>query len=211
MISRSPTRVTVRKTVRKNRTTRARKQRVTRTPRKTKTPKTPKTPRIPIIPLSVQKERKKKGYGYSVFVKKRRNRRYTAVKNYVLSNAQAINLARYIADNTPIASSKVIPVKKKINKIFKKKVSSQKFRKPKGKSKLGRGTVVEKRKYRIDTAGEKAGITVKGLLSKRGLVKSKSKRKKRLVPKKKKSKAKKRKVKSKVRKTKRKSSKKRKK
>ncbi|MCK4522452.1 MAG: hypothetical protein KAU20_07805, partial [Nanoarchaeota archaeon] len=80
-----------------------------------------------------------------------------------LSKIQANNLARFIVENTPLASYKIIRTNKKITQKFTKKTPAKIFRKRKGKTKLPVSTTVERSKYRLNTKGEKRGISLKGL------------------------------------------------
>jgi len=106
---------------------------------------------------------KKKKLGYDVFLKKQGAKRYTKVNSGALSISHARNMGRYLTDNTPRASYRLKFTRRKITQKFIRQTPAKKFRQVKARTKLPQRTVVEKRKFRIDTKGEKAGITIKGL------------------------------------------------
>lgn len=102
--------------------------------------------------------------GYDVLVKKKGAKgKYEVINSGALSKIQANNLARFIVENTPLASYKIIRTNKKITQKFTKKTPAKIFRKRKGKTKLPVSTTVERSKYRLNTKGEKRGISLKGL------------------------------------------------
>ena len=99
--------------------------------------------------------------GHQLIVKTPRGFRVIAGKYFSLSDAR--KLGRFLNDNTVRASYKTRPAKRFINvKLGKTKPVSYKFR----ASKKSKKVRVEKRKRRIDTAGEKAGLKIAKLLKK---------------------------------------------
>jgi hypothetical protein len=78
----------------------------------------------------------------------------------------ALNLGIDVVDNSSARSFIIRQTKKKTRKADTPflDLNLRKFRTPKGKTKLIKGSIVEKTKYLIDTQGEINGITAKGLL-----------------------------------------------
>ena len=106
-----------------------------------------------------------RGKGVDVFVKKRGAKaRYARINSKPLKYVDAKNLGRYITDNLPLASYRLVISQSKAKLMkFKTKTPAMKFRPRKGKTRLPSETKVEKRKYRIDRTLEKKGITIKGI------------------------------------------------
>jgi len=100
-----------------------------------------------------------------VYVKKSGAKsRYVKVNARPLTLTSAKNYGRYIVDNLPLASYRLVVSKSKAKKMgFKTKTPGRKFRERKGKTKLPSKTMVEKSRYRLDRNPEKKGITLKGL------------------------------------------------
>jgi hypothetical protein len=121
---------------------------------------------IPEVPTDWTKKQLTKRYKkFDVYLKKRGARRpYMRANSGWMTFNDARNFGRYVSDNTPMASYQITP-SKAVGKRqkFKATAPSKKFRRVKAKSKLPRKTVVERRKYRMDTVGEKRGISIKGL------------------------------------------------
>jgi len=86
---------------------------------------------------------------------------YVRANNKIYSKRQALLFSKWIIDNRKEASSVVVGVKQKPNGRFTKTTLNIKFRKPKKNSRLPKGAIVEKRKYRLDTSGEKRQISYK--------------------------------------------------
>jgi hypothetical protein len=133
-----------------------------RLPRTTKLP----VPKLPQKAIQWTKKQLTKRYKkFDVYLKKRGAKRpYMRANSGWMTFNDAKNLGRYVSDNTPLASYQIRP-SKLIGKRqkFKATAPDKKFRRVKAKSKLPRKTVVERRKYRMDTVGEKRGISIKGL------------------------------------------------
>ena len=89
--------------------------------------------------------------------------KYERANGGYLTPVDAVNFARYVTDNTKLASFVFVESKLKRRQKFDIKTPAEKFRSPKKTSKLPKRAKVEKRKYRIDKAGEKRDISVKGL------------------------------------------------
>lgn len=82
---------------------------------------------------------------------------------------RANNIGADIVDNSAAASFRIKSSNQPIDSIIDDPFffKGNKFRSPKTKSKLPPKQFVEKRRFRIDTGGELAGITAKGLIAKR--------------------------------------------
>lgn len=82
---------------------------------------------------------------------------------------RARNIGANIVDNSAAASFRIRKSKRPIDSGIDDNFFNleRKFRSPKTKSKLPPKQFIEKRTFRIDTAGELAGITAKGLIAKR--------------------------------------------
>ena len=121
-------------------------------------------PKQPVKP-KLEFEEYAKNKPIDVYVKKRGAKaRYVKINAKPLTLASAKNLGRYLVDNLPLASYRLIVSKSKAKKMtFKTKTSTRKFRERKGRTKLPSKTMVERRKYRLDKNLEKKGITLKGL------------------------------------------------
>ena len=128
-------------------------------------PRKPPVPLKPKPPIRRTFEELARGKGVDVFVKKRGAKaRYARINSRPLKYVDAKNLGRYITDNLPLASYRLIISKSKAKLMkFKTKTPAMKFRPRKGKTRLPSETKVEKRKYRIDRTLEKKGITIKGI------------------------------------------------
>lgn len=109
----------------------------------------------------------KKVQGYDVFV--REKGKLVKVNEKPLSHGDAVSRGGYVADNTPAATFKIKKVKggaqpsKDPVSIF----ARNKFRGRivKGKEVKRPNTFLEKNAFRIDSKGEREGITVRGLLA----------------------------------------------
>ena len=124
----------------------------------------PIIPKIPKLPSKLKTKKKMVIKSYNVAVKvKGAKKPYSLLRLRNLSRDHAKRLGRFVTDNTKLASFRLIPSGNKIHNKFTKQTASKKFRTRKTKSKLPYKTIVEKRKYRIDTRGEKRNITLKGL------------------------------------------------
>jgi len=86
-----------------------------------------------------------------------------------ITKTNANRLGKAVTDNTISASYIVRKAAGKPVKVIRSiiKVMESKFRSPVRRSKLPKGTRVERRKRRLDTRGEKRGITVARYLAKR--------------------------------------------
>lgn len=143
-------------------------QAISKIPKKRVVKKT-KTPKKAVVPRPKLPERKKSNTGtaYDVYVKS--GTRYVKANVYKLTQGKASALGRYITGNTLSAS---FYVRKTTGRPTKAKVSipnvaKSQFRTVKGKSKLQKTSSVEKRKYRLNTRGEKKKITAARLIAKR--------------------------------------------
>ncbi len=145
--------------------------------------KPPTRLRPPLILLPGIKRRKKKKRveerGFDTFVKIRG--RFQKVNPKPLHKGTALALGRNIVDRASPATFKIVKGKSPPTGKKLRAPQLRKFRKPikKGVSQAGSPLFIEKNKFRIDTPGEKAQITKKGLETlKRGFFKRKKKRKK---------------------------------
>lgn len=133
------------------------------TKRKTKilkVPRTPKKTKIPQLPKSkISKRKRQKINSYDVYILK--NRKYIRVNNGSLTKSAAQSLLDNVLDKSVGASGYIKGSKARPNILARKLpyISQRKFRKPKAKSKLKRVSKVEKNKNRIDTIGEKRGLS----------------------------------------------------
>ena len=99
-----------------------------------------------------------------VYVKKTgQKKKFTRINYGYLTYTQAKNLGRFLADKTRLASYILRPSILNRRQKFTTKTAAFKFRAKKVTSKLPRVARIEKRKYRIDTVGEKKQISLKGL------------------------------------------------
>lgn len=136
---------------------------VPRTSKKSKIPKIPKTPKKPKLPQlpkpKVSKTKRQKINSYDVYILK--NRKYIRVNNGSLTKSAAQSLLDNVLDKSVGASGYIKGSKARPNILARKLpyISQRKFRKPKAKSKLKRVSKVEKSKNRIDTRGEKRGLS----------------------------------------------------
>jgi len=108
---------------------------------------------------------KKKAKGFNTFVKVKK--KFVKQNKRPLHKGAATNLGLFLADRSSVASVKVLPAKsaatgkpQTVNKSLLKK-----FRKPVRNGKVLKKSpiLVERRKFRIDSPGEKKQITLKGL------------------------------------------------
>jgi len=120
-------------------------------------------PKFLIPKGSAKKEKKKKGF--NVEVKKRG--KYYQENTKPLSLRKAMALGKKEVDNTASASFRIRPNDKSTKFITKARTMMGKEIRP-SKNKRTPNVFVEKRKYRIDSAGEKAEITRKGLFKVKG-------------------------------------------
>ena len=121
-------------------------------------PRIPKIPKIPILKGKIYKG------SFNIYVKKRgRKSKYVRINSDAMNKVNAGKLGRFVVDNTPLASYIIMPSSSKPTQKFNRNTAMKKFRSRIGKSKLPKGTRVERRKYRIDTTGEKQGISSKGI------------------------------------------------
>lgn len=140
-------------------------QKKLRTPVKTTKIKTkikiiPKKPKLPQLPKpKVSKTKRQKINSYDVYILK--NRKYIRVNNGSLTKSAAQSLLDNVLDKSVGASGYIKGSKARPNILARKLpyISQRKFRKPKAKSKLKRVSKVEKSKNRIDTRGEKRGLS----------------------------------------------------
>lgn len=85
-----------------------------------------------------------------------------------LPRNKALNLGADIVDNSAAASFRLRKSKKPTNAIDDSFFAlKNKFRSPSTKSSLPPSQFIERRTFRIDSAGERAGITAKGLIARR--------------------------------------------
>lgn len=84
-----------------------------------------------------------------------------------LSGNQALAFGGFKVDNQAIRSFGVVKGKGKVRSISVPRFRPEKFRKPRGNTKLQRFLIVEKIKFAIDTPGEKREITAKGIAASR--------------------------------------------
>lgn len=130
-----------------------------------KKPKSPKVPRVPKKPpvLRIPKIRIKtkglqtKGIRQAYIIKIKEGNKIVAQSTTGLPKNRATNLMRRRLDNSPQASGELVPKGKTTIVDVKTQVLAKKFRVKKSKkTKVLRN--VEKRKYRLDTKGEKKGL-----------------------------------------------------
>ena len=105
--------------------------------------------------------------GFNVFARERG--RFVRVNKKPLLRQRAKNLGAEVVDNTSAASfvlrkTKREPANNLDDVLFFKRT---KFRSPKTKSKLPPKTFIEKNNFRIDTAGERRGISARGWVANR--------------------------------------------
>ena len=128
----------------------------------------PPTTRPPIVPRpSLKATPRQKGRGFIPLVREKGGKRFFAVTRKPLPFNKARNLAASIVDRSTAASFKLKQSKKgvKVRDDLRFNLKN-KFRKPVPRSPLaGKGVSIEKNKNRIDSPGERAGITAKGLLA----------------------------------------------
>lgn len=120
-------------------------------------------PPPPIVPppfIFFKQKQIKNPRGFYAYGKKAgRKAPYKRLTSYPFkSEASARNYARYMIDNTLMASFFILPTLIRGKKTFTKGTNPNKFRKPKKKSMLPPKARIEKRKYRLDTSGEKRQI-----------------------------------------------------
>ena len=99
-----------------------------------------------------------------------RKTRYIKINNAPLNYTNALSYGKYVIDKSPLASFKIVMTNKPIKQRFNLYTVPYKFRATKT---LPKGIIIEKRRYRIDSKGEKQGITLKGLtkLRKQNMIK----------------------------------------
>ena len=130
-------------------------------------------------------KRKKKGPGYSVLIRERGKTVRGNVPRRLLPRKVALRVRDTLIDNTVAASGKIVRGKRKVplsRKSLLLKKPKRKIRKlRRGKTRKTRDKVVEKRKNRIDTRGEKKGLRAAKLIKNRlRIYKKKKKRKKKV-------------------------------
>jgi hypothetical protein len=156
---RAPRRTTRRTTTRRTPRRTTRRTTTRRAPRRTNKTKTP--PKVPPLPTLKTKYPFKKA---DVFIKRPgRKARYTRINSGYLTPKQAEKLGAYVVDNTQYASYVVRRSTSKNRQKFNIGTAAKKFRAPKRNSKLPANARVEKRKYRLDTRGEKRNIKPKNI------------------------------------------------
>ena len=142
------------------------------------------SPSPPISPPIKKRSRRpsKFSQGYDVFIRtgKPVGGRVSEIKANTrsLPKNKASNLGSDIVDKSTARSFRIEKSSRtslKDDKTFK---LEDKFRRPKGKSQLKKSFLVEKSKNAIDSAGERRGITAKGLIESRRKAKSKTKKNK---------------------------------
>lgn len=128
---------------------------------------------LPKLPKSV-----KNPSSYDVYV--RRSGKYYKANGVSLTKAGANKFGKFIVNNSVRASYFVVGTGLKARKTPKYITSTPNkyFRVTKTKSKLKSGSIVEKRKYRINTKGEKSGLSVSQLLSRARRKKTTTKKRK---------------------------------
>ena len=155
-----------------------------------KVPIIPRIKRGIIIPLKKKKKlKKKKGkkgkLGYNVFIKSKR--KFIKANKKLLSKKQAKDRGAFFVDKTTANTYKIVPkgISKKLGKLTRGEAGTfnrtrKKFRgfKLKRKRKIGlTNKFIEKKgRPRIDTKGERRGLTVAKLLKRRGIRKRKKKK-----------------------------------
>jgi hypothetical protein len=104
-------------------------------------------------------KRKKAVPGYYAKVKK--GNKFKKLNQIPVSKQDAIKLGKFVTENSVAASFKPVKANKKATrKLTLPKVSNSQF-------KVKNGVYIEKNQFRINTAGELAGITAKGLIKQR--------------------------------------------
>ncbi|KKN65111.1 hypothetical protein LCGC14_0484990 [marine sediment metagenome] len=135
----------------------------------TREPPVSPPPRVPpsrfFFPGRVRKPQLKETF--VPLVKEKGGKRFIRVSKKALPRNKAINLAADIVDQSTAASFKIRKAKRrtKAQDDF-RPLLQNKFRQPVPKSKLrGKGILIEKNINRIDSVGERRGITAKGLMA----------------------------------------------
>jgi len=137
-----------------------RTRRPKRTPPKRTPPRKPPV-KIPVFrPIKTIKELKRLRK-VNVYVKRKGAKtRYLRANKGYLTPSEAVKFARYVTDNSRLASFIFTQSKLIKRQRFTISTPAYKFRGRKRTSKLPKGARVEKRKYRLDTSGEKKQISV---------------------------------------------------
>jgi len=139
------------------------------------TPKVRLIPKVPrIIITRKRKEKRRKKQAYNVFVRESRPKgkakiTWVKINKAPLPRKRAFNAGALYTDRT---TSATFQTRRKgtttLRDVTSRKLTA-KFRYKAPKSKItGHPIWIEKNKYRIDTPGEFAGITIKGMLARRG-------------------------------------------
>lgn len=124
-----------------------------------KRPKAPKKPRPPVKPKVLRlplrtKRLLKKGSRQGYIIRIKEGNRIVRISTINLPRNRATNIMRSFLDNNIQASGEIVPRGRTPIVDVKKTILSNKFRVKRGKNRLVRRNV-EKRKFRLDKAGEK--------------------------------------------------------
>jgi hypothetical protein len=139
-----------------------------------KRPPAKKPPKIPPLPRFNKKPKIRSSKRYVGLVKQ--GGKLLSTRRKGLTKNRALNDAAFIADNSAAAS---ISIKRtKSGRLTKDTSISSRFRKFRKSKKPGSRLLVERRTHRIDSKGEKMGITAKGLIAKRAKARLKKSTKK---------------------------------
>jgi hypothetical protein len=122
----------------------------------------PRPPPPPPPPKAYGKRRLLKAF--DVYAKKYgRKSKAVRINAGAMSYINALNYGKFVTDNTPLASFRLVPTDRPISQRFGRYTPDKKFRGIRMRSRLAKGSIVEKAKYRIDKPGELYGITYRGL------------------------------------------------
>lgn len=146
-----------------------------RVPGSSTLPKRPVRPIKVAVPSNKPPKDVKNPKGYDVYV--RSAGKWKRLNKQAYTKAGAAKFGRWLANNSVARSFVRVGVARKAQKLpqYVAKTSSKLFRKPKSKSKLAKRTTIEKRKFAINTRGEKKGLKAAQLLKR---VRKPSKKKK---------------------------------
>ena len=141
---------------------------------RTPNPKTPRTNNPPMIPrLDYKKHSSKSSEVYDVYVREtkpkdgKKKPSVIKVSDKPLPKNAALNLGSFYVDNTSARSFKITNRgKTRTNDDEQLFFEQYKYRNPKSKSRIDPKNFIEKEAYLIDTSGELAEITAKGLKAK---------------------------------------------
>jgi len=129
----------------------------------------PKLKLVPGVPRFKFKKRKKRfsaNQGFNTFIKERGGKNFFKANVKPQRVKRSFNLGSDVTDKSTAATFKVVPVRKRVKaKDARRFLNARKFRRPRRGSKIKRPAAIERRRFRIDSGGEKSGITAKGLIA----------------------------------------------